>query len=62
MIPVDASIEPTDTALLDHVPPAGVEDKDDVLPTQATSVPEIDDGSALTVTTEVVIQPVAEIE
>lgn len=62
MIPVDASIEPTETVLLLHVPPAGVEEMVDVLPAHATRVPEIDEGSGLTVTTNVVIQPVDEIE
>jgi hypothetical protein len=57
-----ASTVPTDAVLEAHVPPTGVEDKADVLPAHATSVPDIDAGSGLTVTTEVVIQPVADIE
>lgn len=61
-MPVEASIVPTEVVPLAHVPPTGVEDSADVLPTQAARVPDTDEGSGLTVTTEVVIQPVAEIE
>ena len=46
-------------ALLVHVPPEGVDDKEDVLPRQTLSEPEMLVGTTFTVTTAVLKHPVA---
>lgn len=56
--PVEASTVPTPGAELLHVPPAGVLPSVRVPPMHADAVPEMDAGSASTVTTAVARQPV----
>ena len=57
-IPVDGSTVATEVVLLVHVPPETVLLSVVAEPIQTEAVPVIVDGSAFTVTTVVVLQPV----
>lgn len=59
IMPVDAPTVATPVLTLDHVPPAGDEDNDRLVPRHVLVVPVMADGVIFTVTTAVLKQPVA---